>query len=90
MRQAFKCNQCQADLEPLGRAPPHFVREDAPTAKGSSATANARALCPDCHSMKSSSEGASASDARKRRARESGSDRKAEKFVKTGFDNKKF
>jgi hypothetical protein len=39
--------------------------------------------------MKSSSEGAKASEAR-RRARDSGSDRKAEKFVKTGFDNKKF
>jgi hypothetical protein len=39
--------------------------------------------------MKSSSEGAKASEAR-RRGRDSGSDRKGEKFVKTGFDNKKF
>ena len=88
-RQAFKCDQCQTDLEPVGRAPARFVREGASTAKGGSATANVRALCPDCHS-KSSTEGAKASDARRRRAREPGSDRKAEKFVKTGFDNKKF
>jgi len=88
-RQAFKCYQCQTDLEPVGRAPPHFVHEGESAAKGASATADVRALCPDCHSTKSSSEGAKASEAR-RRARDSGSDRKAEKFVKTGFDNKKF
>jgi 5-methylcytosine-specific restriction endonuclease McrA len=89
-RQAFKCDQCQTDLEPVGRAPPHFVHEGASTAKGASGTANVRALCPDCHSKKSSSEGAKGSDAKRRRARESDSNRKAEKFVKTGFDNKKF
>ena len=88
-RQAFKCDQCQTDLEPVGRAPPHFVHEGASAAKGASATANVRALCPDCHSMKSSSEGAKASEGR-RRGRDSGPDRKGEKFVKTGFDNKKF
>jgi 5-methylcytosine-specific restriction endonuclease McrA len=88
-RQAFECDQCHTDLEPVGRAPPHFVHEGASAAKGASATANVRALCPACHSMKSGSEGPRVSEAR-RRARDSGSDRKAEKFVKTGFDNKKF
>ena len=88
-RQAFKCYQCQTDLEPVGRAPPHFVRGGESAAKGASATADVRALCPDCHSTKSNSEGAKDSEAR-RLARDSGSDRKGEKFVKTGFDNKKF
>src|SRR5438445_5915241 len=89
-RQAFECDRCHTDLEPVGRAPPHFVHEVASTTKDASATANVRALCPTCHSTISSSEAPKAPDAGKRRARESGSNRKAEKFVKTGFDNKKF
>jgi 5-methylcytosine-specific restriction endonuclease McrA len=89
-RQAFECDQCQTDLEPVGKAPPRFVHEGAPPPNGASATADVRALCPDCHSMRSSNEGAKASDARRRRARGSEPDRKPQKFVKSGFDNKKF
>jgi hypothetical protein len=40
--------------------------------------------------MKSDSEGARVSEANKRRQRESDSSRKTKKFVKSGFDMKKF
>ena len=39
-RQAFKCNQCQTDLEPVGRTPPHFAPTGQPVARGASAITN--------------------------------------------------
>ncbi len=89
-RQAFKCNQCQADLEPIGRAPPHFDYTGPVPAKGASPTANVVALCHDCHATRSNPEASGISDAKKRRQRESEPARKGKKFVKSGFDNKKF
>jgi hypothetical protein len=89
-RQAFKCDSCQADLEPAGRAPPHFERASPEAAKGASATSNLRALCPACHSMGKGPRPESASDQRRRRQRESETGRGATKFVKSGVDTRKF
>jgi 5-methylcytosine-specific restriction endonuclease McrA len=86
-RQAFKCDQCQTDLEPIGSAPPHFYRKS-PALKGAPATSNVVALCPDCHA-KSSPE-PSKSTEEKRRQRDSEPARTAKKFVKSGFDTRKF
>jgi 5-methylcytosine-specific restriction endonuclease McrA len=88
-RQAFKCAQCQTDLEPVGREPPHFVLVAPVDAKGESGTASFQALCPACHA-KSSSEPAKVSEERKRRQRDSGPARSAKRFVKSGFDTRKF
>ncbi len=87
-RQAFKCDQCQADLEPVGRAPPHFEQTAPEPKKGASPTSNFRALCPSCRALKSDSD--KAMDSEKRRQRKSEPGRSATKFVKTGFDAKKF
>ena len=86
-RQAFKCDQCQTDLEPVGSAPPHFAHILAEAVKGASGTMNVRALCPSCQA-KSGSEGGKASDEKKRRQRES--NRTAKRFIKSGYDMKKF
>jgi 5-methylcytosine-specific restriction endonuclease McrA len=88
-RQAFKCNQCQADLEPIGSSPAHFYRTGMASAKGASATANVVALCPSCLA-KSDPEPEKSSEAKKRRQRDSEPARTAKKFVKTGFDTRKF
>ncbi len=89
MRQAFKCVQCQTDLEPVGRETPRF-EQVAPSAEGAaSGTANFRALCPACHA-KSSSNPAKVSEEGKRRQRDSGPARSTKKFVKSGFDTRKF
>jgi 5-methylcytosine-specific restriction endonuclease McrA len=88
-RQAFKCVQCQKDLEPVGREPPHFELVTPVNAKGASGTANFQALCPACHA-KSSLGPANASEEKKRRQRDSGQARSAKKFVKSGFDTRKF
>jgi len=88
-RQAFKCAQCETDLEPVGRETPR-IEEVAPSAVGGApGTANFRALCPACHA-KSSSGPEKASEERKRSQRDSGPARSAKKFVKTGFDTRKF
>jgi 5-methylcytosine-specific restriction endonuclease McrA len=88
-RQAFKCAQCQTDLEPVGREPPHFELVTAAAGKGAPGTANFQALCPACHA-KSSSETTRVSDEKKRRQRDSGPAQSAKKFVKSGFDTRKF
>jgi hypothetical protein len=88
-RQAFKCNECQTDLEPIGSAPAHFEQTSAEVAKGASITSNFRALCPACHAA-SSSELAKTAEAKNRRLRESGPSRTAKKFVKKGIDTRKF
>jgi len=88
-RQAFKCVQCQTDLEPIGKEPPHFELVAPVAAKGASDTANFQALCPACHA-KSSSEPAKVSEDKKRLQRDSGPARSAKKFVKSGFDTRKF
>jgi 5-methylcytosine-specific restriction endonuclease McrA len=89
-RQAFKCNRCQADLEPIGRTPAHFFRSGPPPpAKGAPATANVVALCPSCRA-KSDSDQDKHSEAKKKRQRDSEPARTAKKFVKTGFDTRKF
>jgi hypothetical protein len=85
-RQAFKCAQCQTDLEPVGREPPHF---EPVASKGASGTSNFQALCPACHA-KSGFEPAKGSEEGKRRQRDSGPARSTKKFVKTGFDPRKF
>jgi len=89
-RQAFKCAQCQTDLEPVGREPPHFELMAPLAAGGASGTTNFRALCPACHAMEPSSDHEKASEERKRRLRDSGPARSAKKFVKSGFDTRKF
>jgi len=89
-RQAFKCSRCQKDLEPVGSAPPHFEQSSPESTKETSATSNFRALCPACHAMKSSSDSDKASDSKKRRQRESEPSRSAKRFVKSGFDTRKF
>jgi len=89
-RQAFKCVQCQTDLEPVGREPPHFELITALAAGGASGTANFRALCPACHATKSSPDPEKASEERKRRQRDSRPARTGKKFVKSGFDTRKF
>jgi 5-methylcytosine-specific restriction endonuclease McrA len=89
-RQAFKCIQCQTDLEPVGREPPHFELITPLAAGGASGTTNFRALCPACHAMKSSAHPEKASEEKKRRQRDSGPARSAKKFVKSGFDTRKF
>jgi len=88
-RQAFECAQCQTDLEPVGREPPHFEQTTPSAAGGASGTANFRALCPACHA-KSSPSPEKASEERKRRQRDSGPARGTKKFVKSGFDTRKF
>jgi len=88
-RQAFKCNQCQTDLEPVGSAPPHFYQTAPAPTKGASATSNIVALCPSCHA-KSNPGPARSAEAKKRRQRESEPARTAKKFVKSGFDTRKF
>ena len=88
-RQAFKCIQCQTDLEPVGREPPHFELITPLAAGGESGTSNFRALCPACHAMKSNPP-AKASEEKNRRQRNSGPARSAKKFVKSGFDTRKF
>jgi len=88
-RQAFKCVQCQTDLEPVGSAPAHFEQVKPQAMKGASSTANYQALCPACHA-KSDSESAKASDEKRRRSRKSSDARGATKFVKSGFDTRKF
>jgi 5-methylcytosine-specific restriction endonuclease McrA len=88
-RQAFKCVQCQTDLEPVGREPPHFELVAPVAAKGASGKTNFQALCPACHA-KSSSELTKASEEKRRRQRDSGPARSAKKFVKSGFDTRKF
>jgi len=87
-RQAFKCAQCQTDLEPVGRAPPHFEQTAPEAKKGASPTSNFRAFCPSCHAVKSDSGKTSISD--KRSQRNSEPARSRTKFVKSGFDAKKF
>jgi 5-methylcytosine-specific restriction endonuclease McrA len=89
-RQAFKCDQCQTDLEPIGRAPPHYEYTGPVSTKGASATANVVALCPNCNAIKSNPDAAGLSEAKKRRHREPEPARGGKKFVKSGFDNKKF
>ena len=89
-RQAFECEQCQTDLEPVGRSPPHFEQTAPEPKKGASATSNFRALCPACHAIKSRSESGKASESEKRRQRKSEPGEGATKFVKTGFDAQKF
>jgi cytochrome c5 len=88
-RQAFKCAQCQTDLEPVGREPPHFELVASVAAKSASGTATFQALCSACHA-KSGSESTKVSEERKRRQRDSGPVRSAKKFVKSGFDTRKF
>ena len=88
-RQAFKCNECQTDLEPIGSAPPHFSHTGPAATRGASATTNVVALCPTCHA-KSNPEAARPSEAEKRRQRESEPARSPKKFVKSGFDTRKF
>jgi 5-methylcytosine-specific restriction endonuclease McrA len=87
-RQAFKCAQCQTDLEPVGREPPHFESTTPLAAGGASGTANFRALCPACHA-ESNPHPEKASE-EKRRQRNPGPARTAKKFVKSGFDTRKF
>jgi 5-methylcytosine-specific restriction endonuclease McrA len=87
-RQAFKCAQCQTDLEPVGREPPHFELVAPVAAKGASGTTNFVALCPACHA-KSGYDPARVSDEKKRQ-RDSGPARSSKKFVKSGFDTRKF
>jgi hypothetical protein len=87
-RQAFKCAQCQTDLEPVGREPPHFELVSPVASKGASGTTGFRALCSACHA-KSSSE-PKVSEERKRRQRDPGLARSTKKFVKSGFDTRKF
>ena len=89
-RQAFKCNQCQTDLEPVGRAPPYFEQIKNEAMKGTSTATNFQALCPACHAMKSTPDSGKSSDEKKRHQRESDPNRSAKKFVKSGFDAKKF
>jgi len=88
-RQAFKCVQCQIDLEPVGREPPHFELMAPSASKSASGTTSFQALCPACHA-KSGSEPTKVSEERKRRQRDSGPARSAKKFVKSGFDTRKF
>jgi len=88
-RQAFKCNQCQTDLEPIGSAQPFFDRTGPIVTKGSPQTSNIVALCPACYA-KSKAEPSRTDDGKKRRQRESGPARGAKRFVKTGFDTRKF
>jgi 5-methylcytosine-specific restriction endonuclease McrA len=88
-RQAFKCAQCQTDLEPVGREPAHFAMVPPVAAKGGSGTTNFLALCPACHA-KSDYEPTRVSDEKKRRQRDSGPARSSKKFVKSGFDTRKF
>jgi cytochrome c5 len=87
-RQAFKCAQCQTDLEPVGREPAHFELVSPLASKGVPGTTSFRALCPACHA-KSSAE-PKVSEERKLRPRDSGPARSAKKFVKSGFDTRKF
>jgi len=89
-RQAFKCNQCQTDLEPIGSAPPHFEQIGQNDTKGSSPTSNFRAFCPACHAMKAGSDSDKTSDPRKRRQGETRPSKGAMKFVKSGIDTRKF
>jgi len=89
-RQAFKCVQCQTDLEPVGREPPHFEQTTPLATVVARGTANFRALCPACHATKASSDPEKASEEMKRRQRDSGPARSAKKFVKSGFDTRKF
>lgn len=88
-RQAFKCNQCQTDLEPVGRTPPHFAPTGQPVARGASAITNIVALCPDCHAKSTPSRPKNA-DENRRLQRDSGPAQKGKRFVRSGFDNKKF
>ena len=88
-RQAFKCGQCGTDLEPIGRARRQFGDTGWKATKGFDRTRNAMALCPECHA-KSGPAPADTSDAKKRRQRESQPTQKGKRFVKSGFDNKKF
>ena len=88
-RQAFKCDQCQTDLEPVGSAPPHFYRKGpAPTVRAPPTT-NVVALCPGCHA-KSNPEPSRLSEEKKRRLRDNEPPRTPKKFVKSGFDTRKF
>ncbi len=89
-RQAFKCDKCQTDLEPVGRAPPHFEQTAAAPNRGASPTSNFRALCPACHATKSGADADKASDSEKRRQRKPEPGRSPTKFEKSGFDAKKF
>src|SRR5450759_3529017 len=89
-RQAFECANCQTDLEPVGKAPPHFELITPSASKGASSTSNFEALCPTCHAMRSGSGVAKSSEDSKRRQRESGPARSTKKFVKSGFDTRKF
>ena len=88
-RQAFKCVHCQTDLEPVGREPPLFELVAPVAAKVASGKASFQALCPACHA-KSSSEPTKPSEERKRLQRDSGPARSTKKFVKSGFDTRKF
>lgn len=88
-RQAFKCDQCQTDLEPIGSTPPHFYRKGPAPAKRAPATTNVVALCPDCHA-KSNPQASRSSEEMKRRQRDNEPTRTAKKFVKSGFDTRKF
>lgn len=88
-RQAFECAQCQTDLEPVGKAPPHFSHIGEQDKKGSSVTSDVRALCPSCHAMRPATHDKAPAE-KERRQREAGSNRNAKKLVKSGFDMKKF
>lgn len=86
-RQAFKCFQCQADLEPAGSAPPHF-EVAGPVSKGAAAgPADVRAFCPTCR-IKSGS--GKAQEEKRERERGTFTTRSGTKLVKNGFDTRKF
>jgi cytochrome c5 len=88
-RQAFKCAQCETDLEPVGRETPRFERVATTAAGGAPGTASFRALCSACHA-KSSSNPEKASEERTRSQRDTAPARSTKKFVKSGFDTRKF